>query len=504
MIYNPLSPPPAPPPVSGTNYSAEQGCFEGPEKLLEIWFSSSPVIASPSSTLTSTTSPLDACDSDLSDTSTPTTPNNDDTFYCDKNLRTVEKPVWDAMLATVKCTVLNVIHNAHVDAYLLSESSMFVYPHKVIIKTCGTTTLLHALPGIINIAKTHCGLDSVYRLFYSRKSFMFPEKQPDPHRSWENEVKYLDSYFDNGAAYIIGDTNADEWYLYLTSPLQHTSLDNNSSNNYRGLYQHQEQLQGLIKDADADVSWMGENDCTWTSLTNNNNNSNTEQEYFSRFQRFDYRSHDETIEILMTGLNPKAMEAFYQQGDEPTGIPGGRRVDQQTGLDKLYPDAQVDSYLFEPCGYSANGLLDDGYYTIHVTPEPQCSYASFESTIPAQPITHPGKSSKGNHVDAIRLLVRQVIDIFQPSNFTVTYFASHRAQGFNNKVTAADDYGVVDHADEQMDVASDLDMDMDDVDVDQLASMMGTLDRYSGYRRKNKILHVFDGYDLVFGHYSQI
>ncbi|KAI8344596.1 S-adenosylmethionine decarboxylase [Chlamydoabsidia padenii] len=473
MIYNPLSPPPAPPPLSGDNYSAEQGCFEGPEKLLEIWFSPSPVIATSTPNLLTSDTPMDASDSDLSDISSPPTPNSD--TYCDKNLRTVEKPVWDAMLATVKCTVLNVIHNSHVDAYLLSESSMFVYPHKVIIKTCGTTTLLHALPGIMNIAKTHCGLDSVYRLFYSRKSFMFPEKQPDPHQSWDKEVKYLDSYFDNGAAYIIGDTNADEWYLYLTTPNYHSSFDSN--NIHCGLYQQQHQLQGLIKDADADLTWMGENDCTWTTHHN---------EYFSRFQRFDYRSNDETIEILMTGLNPKAMEAFYQQGDEPTGIPGGQRVDRQTGLDKLYPLANVDSYLFEPCGYSANGLLEDGYYTIHVTPEPQCSYASFETTIPSEPIHHPGKSSKGQQVDATRLLIRQVIDIFQPTNFTVTYFASHK----NNAIVSDDDCSSDDGG--------------YDANVEQLASMMGTLDMYSGYRRKNKILHVFDGYDLVFGHYSQI
>lgn len=287
---------------------------------------------------------------------------------------------------------------------------------------------------------------------------------------------------DNGAAYIIGDTNADEWYLYLTTPAQHSSFGNNS--NIGGLYQQQHRLQGLIKDADVDLTWMGEEECTWTR---------TDGEYFSRFQRFDYRSNDETIEILMTGLNPKAMEAFYQQGDEPTGIPGGQRVDRQTGLDKLYPSANVDSFLFEPCGYSANGLLEDGYYTIHVTPEPQCSYASFETTIPSQPIRHPGKSSKGSQADATRLLIRQVIDIFQPTNFTVTYFASHRDQHKKNVSPMVSD----EDEDEDHDLVSD-------VDVEQLACMMGTLDMYSGYRRKNKILHVFDGYDLVFGHYSQI
>lgn len=72
---------------------------------------------------------------------------------------------------------------------------MFVFPHKIVLKTCGTTTLLKAVPYILELAKTRCGYDSVYRLFYSRKSFMFPDKQPGPHRSWEEEVSYLDNHF---------------------------------------------------------------------------------------------------------------------------------------------------------------------------------------------------------------------------------------------------------------------------------------------------------------------
>ena len=71
---------------------------------------------------------------------------------------------------------------------------MFVFPHKIVLKTCGTTTLLKAVPYILEIAKTRCGYESVYRLFYSRKSFMFPEKQLGPHRSWEEEVNYLDNH----------------------------------------------------------------------------------------------------------------------------------------------------------------------------------------------------------------------------------------------------------------------------------------------------------------------
>ena len=64
----------------------------------------------------------------------------------------------------VKCLVLSTVSNDYIDAYLLSESSkytslyqrgaclmylcagMFVYPRQLVLKTCGTTTLLNAIP----------------------------------------------------------------------------------------------------------------------------------------------------------------------------------------------------------------------------------------------------------------------------------------------------------------------------------------------------------------------
>lgn len=501
MINQPISTLTTPPP-SGANYSAEHGCFEGPEKLLEIWFSPTPFNHNNKQrhqqeyddTMATST------DSDVSDMSTPSTPydnNNNTKLLLDpSNLRHVEKSVWDDMLAKVKCTVLNVIHNAHVDAYLLSESSMFVYPHKVIIKTCGTTTLLLALPGIMEIAKKHCGLDSVYRLFYSRKSFMFPEKQPDLHSSWDKEVQFLDTYFDNGSSYIIGDTNAEEWYLYLTTPNNHHY--STSSQFYQ---QQQRYIQQKLHKLSTNT-WKNNDDSDDDDDHHHNNQQQIESDdYFtcrlaplngeSRNQRLDYRQNDETIEILMTGLDPRAMEAFYQQNNEPTGIEGGQRVDRQTGLDQLYPHAKVDSFLFEPCGYSCNGIAEDGYYTIHVTPEPQCSYASFETTIPTLPLTYDTKLSKDDtekKQHAIRLLIRQVVDIFQPTDFTVTYFANSSKK----EMSAYDD-----DDDENQD-------DQDDDDDNNYLMMMSTLSNFGGYKRKNKILHEFDGYNLLFGHYSRI
>lgn len=49
-----------------------------------------------------------------------------------------------------------------------------------------------------------------------------------------------------------------------------------------------------------------------------------------------------------------------------------------SGIREMFPDAVIDDFLFEPCGYSMNGLQEAGLMTIHVTPESHCSYASVE------------------------------------------------------------------------------------------------------------------------------
>lgn len=165
-----------------TNDTQEAGSFEGPEKLLEIWFGPAPYLLQGIRTIP---------DEFVKEVSEEDTLGGSDRY----GLRIVPKPVWDEMLAIVKCQVLNTIQNDCMDAFLLSESSFFVYPHKLILKTCGTTTLLMALPKILEIAQNYCGLEQVWRVFYSRKTFMFPDRQLHVHRDWKDEVAFLDRHF---------------------------------------------------------------------------------------------------------------------------------------------------------------------------------------------------------------------------------------------------------------------------------------------------------------------
>lgn len=53
----------------------------------------------------------------------------------------------------------------------------------------------------------------------------------------------------------------------------------------------------------------------------------------------------------MTHLDPEVMALFTREvcssADEAT---------QKSGIDKLIPNMIIDDFLFEPCGYSMNGV----------------------------------------------------------------------------------------------------------------------------------------------------
>lgn len=312
--------------------------FEGPEKLLEIWFQKGAASKCP---------------------------------LREDGLRSISKEKWSEMLQIVGCQILSVIYNDQVDAYLLSESSLYVFPQKIILKTCGTTKLLTGIHRLLELAR-EVGLNSVWQLFYSRKAFLFPQNQCWPHSSWQDEVNFLDSIFNNGSSYIIGRTNGDHWNLYMLEPLPHLPP---SFKDDRPL--------GHAEGPPDDV--------------------------------------DQTLEILMTGLDPEQMQLFFLRNNEVAGAKAGFRAQVESDIAKLCYDAELDTWMFAPCGYSLNGIRDDNYVTMHITPEASHSFASLETNIPLS-------------VEELHDLFVKVVEFFRPANLTVTLLKNISSlQRDNNK-----------------------------------------------------------------------
>ncbi|GMJ02018.1 S-adenosylmethionine decarboxylase 4, BUSHY AND DWARF 2 [Hibiscus trionum] len=118
-------------------------------------------------------------------------------FFSDHNdptvtmgLRLIDFDSLNEVLRVVQCAVVSAVGNHFFDAYVLSESSLFVYPTKIIIKTCGTTQLLKSIRPLIHLANdlglTLCGCR------YTRGSFIFPKSQPFPHINFKQEVIYIE------------------------------------------------------------------------------------------------------------------------------------------------------------------------------------------------------------------------------------------------------------------------------------------------------------------------
>jgi len=296
--------------------------FEGAEKLLEIWF---------------TTKSQHGKEGDL---------------------RNIPRCKLEEMLLLAKCEIISCMKNSEIDAYVLSESSLFISKRRMILKTCGTTTPLDCIERIIDLVREFTKFDMIEDIYYSRKNFKRPLLQRSQHKSFEKEVNTLDRLFRDGAAYCMGTMNKDCWYMYTLNPIERYVIGK------------------------------------------------------------EYHDCDQTIEILMNDLDPEIMNIFYKCNTDSACL-----ATKKAGILKLVPGMKIDDCLFEPCGYSMNAISDrcktnneggvGDYATIHITPEPEFSYVSFETNIATE-----------NYMD----LVIKVVDTFKPSKLIVTFYATRNSK----------------------------------------------------------------------------
>jgi S-adenosylmethionine decarboxylase len=264
-----------------------------------------------------------------------------------KGLLKVSQEKWVNLLDKVNCQILNVTSNGYMTAFVLSESSLFVTSHRMLIKTCGNTTLLECLP-LLMVYSAELNL-AVEAVSYSHKNFLAPQRQLEGYRSFETELEILNKYFD-GKPFILEPTQennlADRWFIYQSFP------------------KCQSKLTGS----------------------------------------------DQKIEIIMTELDKKVMHQFFK------GDFSSNEVTISSGISDIMPGQKIDSYLFDPCGYSMNSInttVPDLYSTIHITPEAAFSYVSYECNLKT--------SSYQNILD-------KVLSVFKPNKFMVVVYAEKDAQ----------------------------------------------------------------------------
>jgi S-adenosylmethionine decarboxylase len=254
--------------------------FEGYEKRLEITFAEAPVFVDPTGL----------------------------------GLRALNRDQIDSILDLAKCTVVSQLSNEDFDSYVLSESSLFVYPYKFVIKTCGTTKLLLSIPRILELA-AELKLP-VLSAKYSRGTFIFPDAQPSPHRSFSEEVTILNSYFgglkSGGNAYVLGKSSdpKQKWHVYYATDKPEKQMV--------------------------------------------------------------------TLEMCMTGLDTDKAAVFFKTAADGH-VSTAKEMTKVSGIADIIPEMNICDFEFDPCGYSMNGICGPALSTIHVTPEEGFSYASYEA-----------------------------------------------------------------------------------------------------------------------------
>jgi S-adenosylmethionine decarboxylase len=300
------------------------GVFEGPEKTLEVVFRTSESHGDAHLN----TSILSDDETSISESSISSLVSSLDPNSPRKGLRTLPRADLDRICARARCTILSSVSNRFLDAYVLSESSLFVYPYMIVLKTCGTTTLLRCVAVLIELGRK-IGLEIDW-LGYNRKNFSFPGDQMFPHGSFHQEMDYLYSHRNlcerlNGNGYTLGPVTSDHWFVFVAD---HT-------------------------------------------------------------KRYSDDDTDRVLNIMMFDIDEGVAQKFYYDkyqariGEDETEEEATKRISvEQTksaGIDSLVPGATIDPRAFEPCGYSMNAILFHSYSTMHITPEEGSSYASFET-----------------------------------------------------------------------------------------------------------------------------
>lgn len=296
-------------------------------------------------------------------------------------LRALPRHVWDQVLDHACCRILSKTSTTSLDAYVLSESSLFVYDWRIYLKTCGRTTLLKCLPPLINAVENYLGASADW-LRFSHKNFAFPEDQKFPHSSFEQETHFCLSYCSSSvsSAHMLGDILDDHWnVLYL-------DLRNGGFN--------------LRSPSPVSLASISSDSITTRCST-------------ARLEGCeDDLLRENIVNVMMYDMERTVAEHFHPRIGEETGT-AGRRATVESGIADLFDkDAgqlTFDSYMFTPCGYSLNVLIGGEFYaTIHVTPEADFSYASFETNLPTR---------------SYETLLRKVLDVFRPERCTVALFS---------------------------------------------------------------------------------
>jgi len=216
---------------------------------------------------------------------------------------------WHELVESSGAKILSQIENKQCKAFLLSESSLFVWHDRFILITCGITNLINSVRFFID----KMGKDSIANLKYQRKNEYCADEQV---QTFDVDTLSLNQWFD-GYALCLGKLNDHHVRLYSTNIKASKSLP-----------------------------------C----------------------KRL-YASYNNCVEFVAYQISTAASDKLTAENLT------AEQIRAYLNLTPFLSGFEFNDYVFEPYGYSINAIQNDKYFTIHVTPQAESSYVSFESNI---------------------------------------------------------------------------------------------------------------------------
>jgi S-adenosylmethionine decarboxylase len=215
------------------------------------------------------------------------------------DLRLRGRAYWEEVVSECSAEIISEIKNDDMIAYLLSESSLFVWNNSILMITCGKTSLVNSLLKFIK----DFGVINIENVIFQRKNEYYSHLQCS---NFYDDLELLKNYLP-GNAWRLGELDGHHNFIFY---------------------------------------------------------------YEQSVSKF---NNDKTLELLMYNLSENIGNKLRCENINLTNI---RQV---LGIENIFNDYQIDDYLFSPFGYSVNGIKRNRYFTIHLTPEKDGSYVSFET-----------------------------------------------------------------------------------------------------------------------------
>lgn len=213
------------------------------------------------------------------------------------NLLEKPKTYWEDLVRLAAAQILSEIHTESCSAYLLSESSLFVWKDRITLITCGTTELIKAADFLL---KDFSG--QVEEIFFERKNEYYPGLQKTTASEDMQALKDMAG----GEALRFG--RKDDHHVYVFN--KNFSIENQSLEKVK------------------------------------------------------------TLELLMYGLRGEFKDFCVDNESKQNQL--------MQSLKEILPGFKIDPFFFNPVGFSFNALKGGQYATMHVTPQGQENYLSFE------------------------------------------------------------------------------------------------------------------------------